>query len=150
MWARRDESALFSIPLHAAVGACRERGHDRTADGTTFDGFLANDDGGPFSLHDPAFVTALLTGAGWRDVGVVEHRLPLPFAGGCDPAVAARAALDFGPTRALLTGSDDATVAAAEAAIEAAFARHVDGDGHVVLEGAVHLVTATRSDVTPP
>ncbi len=68
--------------------------------------------------------------------------LALPFAGGAPPA--AEAALDFGPTRLVLSGMDDDVVRAAEAAIGEAFADHLDDDGRVTLSGAVILVTATR------
>ncbi len=150
VWAKRDESALFAVPLHAAVGALRARGLDRTTSGVSLDDFLADDESGPFSLHDPTSLTDLLTSAGWEDVRVSFHLLPLLFAGGVSPAVAGRAALDFGPTRALLVGLDDSSVAAAEAAIVEAFAGNVDDDGQVVLSGAVRLVTALRSQVTSP
>src|SRR5262249_32610881 len=52
VWARRDESELFAVPLHAALGELRRRG-------VTVQ--VPPDDDGPFSLHDPATVAALLT-----------------------------------------------------------------------------------------
>lgn len=143
VWQRRDASALFAVPLHAAVAALREAGIAATSDGTDLEAFVATDDEGPFSLHDPVVTTALLEDAGWRDVETAAHLLSLPFGGTLAPDAAAAAALGFGPTRLLLAGQPPAAVAAAEAAIAAAFADHLV-DGHVVLAGAVHLVTALR------
>lgn len=133
VWQRRDESDLFAVPLHAALGAL-----PHLADAAP------PDDEGPFSLGDPAALAALLSLAGWDEVEIVPHRLPLPFAGGADAPTAARAALDFGATRTLLDGRPADEVAAAEAAIAIAFEPHLDEHGHVVLTGAVQVVTARR------
>jgi SAM-dependent methyltransferase len=141
-WQRRDDSPVFAVPLHAAVEVLRARGVKATGGGIDLDVFIATDDDGPFSLHDPAAVTDLLEHAGWRDVAVEPHVCPLPFAGGTTPAAAAEAALDFGPTRMVLTGLDDDLVGAAQEAIGEAFAAHVDGNGQVALAGAINLVTA--------
>jgi SAM-dependent methyltransferase len=143
-WQRRDASSVFAVPLHAALEALRARGVAATGAGIDLDAFVATDDDGPFSLHDPAAVTRLLEGAGWLDVAVEQHVRPLPFAGGTSPAVAAEAALDVGPTRMVLTGLADDVVAAAQQAIGEAFAAHVDADGHVALAGAVNIVTARK------
>lgn len=141
VWATRDESDLFAVPLHAALAARRAAGVGDTpsmpADG-------GPDDEGPFSLADGAAVRALLEGAGWTSVGAVPHRVALPFAGGLPPDAAARAAADFGPTRLALEGLDDDVRAAAVAAIGDAFAAHLDDAGHVVLDGRVVVLTATR------
>jgi SAM-dependent methyltransferase len=135
VWARRDESDLFAVSLHAALDVLRRRGVSVE---------VPPDDEGQFSLHDPAAVTALLTQAGWADVECTPHRLTLPVGGGLDPASAADAALDFGPTRHVATRLADDDRAAAVAAIAAAFADHVDSSGHVHLDAQVLIVTATR------
>jgi SAM-dependent methyltransferase len=132
-WQRRDESDLFAVSLHAVVAALPHLAPEVPAD-----------DEGPFSLADTEALVALLAGAGWADVAVVAHRLAMPFAGGVDRTAAATAALDFGATRALLAGRAEDEVAAAEAAIADAFADHLDDHGHVVLTGAIHVVTARR------
>jgi hypothetical protein len=95
-------------------------------------------------LHDADAVTDMLERAGWADVATEPHSLPLPFGGGISAAAAANTALDFGPTRVVLTGMDDATVRAAEDAIRDALSAHLDGDGHVVLSGSINVVTAVR------
>jgi len=101
-------------------------------------------DGGPFSWHDPATVTTLLTSAGWHDVDVTRHEVVLPFAGGVDAGTAAEAALDFGPTRLAMAGADDVITARVRDAIAAAFAEHLDENGHVALGAQINIVTARR------
>lgn len=136
VWLRRDESELFAIPLRAVLDVRRAHGLADPDD--------IPDDGGPFSLADPAATTALLEGAGWADVAVATHALDLPFGGGLPPEAAAGAAADFGPTRIALDGLADDVRAEAMAAIAAAFAARTDAAGHVVLGGRVHVVTARR------
>lgn len=138
VWARRDESDLFGVPLHAALGALRA--HDVAAPAG-----LA-EDAGPFSLADLAASVALLEGAGWADAAGVSHHLRLPFGGGLPPRAAAEAAADFGATRVALEGLADDVAAAAVDAIAEAFEDHVDGSGHVVLGGHVIVLTATKLD----
>ncbi len=144
VWQRRDNSALFSVSLHAALDVLRSRGIRSSEAGVDLDNFVATDDEGPFSLHDPVAVRSLLDRAGWSDIAIKHHVLALPFAGGAPPAAAAKAALDFGPTRLLMSGVDDDVVRAAEGAISEAFADHINDEGYVMLSGAINLVTATR------
>ncbi len=143
-WQRRDESELFAVPLHAALDVLRSRGIRSTGAGVDLDDFVATDGEGPFSLHDPEATTTLLERAGWRDIAIEEHVLPLPFAGAVSPAAAAEAALDFGPTRLVLSDMDEEVVRAAEQAMSETFEDHIDSDGNVMLSGAINLVTATR------
>jgi SAM-dependent methyltransferase len=143
VWQRRDMSTMFSVSLGAALEALRTRGINQTAAGVTLDEFVAVDDEGPFSLHDEAALRALLSGAGWSDIAIEPHVLALPFAGGVPPAAAAKAALDFGPTRLVLSGIDDDVLHAAESAIASAFGSHLDDQGNVVLSGSVNMVTAS-------
>lgn len=135
VWARRDESDLFAVPLHAALTELRRRGRPVQQ---------PPDDEGPFSLHDPAAVTALLTSAGWAGVGCTPHRLPLSLSGGQDAACAAAAILDHGPLRPVVAELPDADRAAVVDAVAAAFTDHLDAHGHVQLDAQVHIVTASR------
>ena len=135
VWAGRDESELFAVPLHAALGELRRRG--RTVQAPL-------EDGGQFSLHDPARVTALLTEAGWSHVACQPHQLMLAIGGGLDPASAAMAALDFGPTRLVTTQLHEDDRAAVTAAITTAFTGHLDASGHVHLGARILVVTAVR------
>ena len=144
-WRRRDESELFEVPLHASLGVLRSRGIRSTAGGVDLEDFVATDGEGPFSLHDPVATATLLERAGWRDVVVERHLLTLPFAGSVSPTAAAEAAVDFGPTRLVLSDMDEEVVRAAEVAMSEAFEDHTDREGHVVLSGAVNVVTATRA-----
>lgn len=135
VWGERPESPLFEVPYQVAIGVRTARGDDVERPPT---------DGGPFSWHDRATVTALLTNAGWHDVAIASHVLSLPFGGGAAPDTAATEAVGFGPTRLVLADADDATLAAAHEALAAEFANHLDDAGHVVLDAAVRIVTAVR------
>jgi SAM-dependent methyltransferase len=135
VWARRDESDMFAVPLHAALGAM-------TGLGIAQD--LPADDDGPFSLHDEGAARALLEGAGWSDVRVTTHDVVMAFGGGLAPHEAAIAALDFGPTRVVTDGIPDEAAAAVVDAIAEAFEAHVDDNGHVVLGGRIRIIQAVR------
>lgn len=134
VWARRDLSPLFELPLGVAVGVV---GPGAAAE-------VPPPDGGPFSLGDEDHVRELLTGAGWSDVGWDVHRLSLPMGGGLSPAEAAEASLAFGPTRTVVSDVDDATRQRVVGAIAAAYEDHVDAGGHIVLDGTVVVVSAGR------
>lgn len=136
VWATRDESPLFEVPLAAALAVTRAHG-------------LADPDGldadqGAFSLGDTAATTAMVEATGWVDVAAASHHLVLPFAGGLPPDEAAGTAARFGPNRVLFADLDDAVRAEATAAVADALRGHVDADGHVALGGHVIVITATR------
>lgn len=132
-WARRDESELFAVPLRAALDVL-DRDDTELPDGE-----------GPYSLHDPAGLAALLEGVGWGQVRTEVHRLPFLFVGGMGPLAAADAALDFGPTRVLTAELDDESRSRVVAAIAEAFEGRLDGAGQVTLGGTVLLTTASRT-----
>jgi SAM-dependent methyltransferase len=141
VWGRRDESDVFAVPLYATLDQLRR-------DGIAVEVPPADD--GPFSMHDPATVTALLNGAGWSDVRCSPHRLVLPVGGGgLDPASAAALVVESGPTGLVIAqlGDEDraAVMPALTAAIAAAFANHLDTSGNVQLNARILVVTATRS-----
>jgi len=129
-WARRDDSPLFAVPFAAALGALGG------------DAIDVPDDAGPFSMPDVETITAVLEPAGWTDLRTEIHRLDMPYGGGLDPAGAASASLDFGPTRIVTADVDDKARADVVAAITNALANHVDARGHVVLSGTVLITTA--------
>jgi SAM-dependent methyltransferase len=137
VWARRGESEVFEVPLQAALRALDRRGASYRSPA---------DDDGPYSLHDRASVEQLLTSAGWTAVEQATHDLTLVFAGGAPPREAAQASLDFGPTRIVTEGADDATKAAVVDEIAEAFASRVDDDGHVALSGRIRVVQARIPD----
>lgn len=138
VWARRDASALFEVPLAAALAVLRAAGVEAEEPPV---------DGGPFSLGDREQVTDLLVTTGWGDVGWHPHVLPLPFAGGRPPEGAAEAALDFGPTRLVTIDVEGAVRDDVRAGIATAFTDHLDDTGHVVLDGTVIVITARRGPV---
>jgi SAM-dependent methyltransferase len=132
VWGFRDESDVFRVALEAALAVLPS--------GTE----VPPPDEGPFSLGDPGAVRSLLAGAGWSGVDVAVHDLALRFAGGgLGVEESADVALCFGPTRLVAAGLDDEARAQVKTAIAAAFEPHVR-DGSVVLQGRVHVVTATR------
>lgn len=135
VWARRDDSQLFELPLQVAVEALRQCGEDPA---------VPPPDEGPFSMHDPDKVKAMLHDAGWRGVSVESVDLVMSFMGGVPAAEAAGAALDFGPTRLVVSGVSEQAAAAVRDALAHAFAGHLDADGHVALDGQVRVVTARR------
>jgi hypothetical protein len=144
VWQRRDNSELFSVSLHATLAVLRSRKIASTTAGVELDDFAATDDDGPFSLCDPDAVVALLNRAGWRETKVQGQVLALSVAGGATPAVAAKAALDFGPTRLVLAGMTPDVIDAAETAIATAFDDYTNQQGEVILAGAINFITASR------
>ena len=59
VWAPRPKSPFFQLPFDVALGVMTAAGVDVV---------VPPDEGGPFSLGDPATVRALLTASGWHDV----------------------------------------------------------------------------------
>ncbi len=138
VWADRTASPLFELPLGVAMEAI----------GPDVEVELPPSDGGPFSLSDEAEVRALLAGAGWRDVAWEVDRVSLPMGGGLSPASAARASLDFGPTRVVASGLDDVASDRMVAAIAEAYEDCLDPEGRVVLDGTIIIVSAANT--APP
>lgn len=136
VWAHRERSPLFEVPLQAALDELDRRGIEAAHPPR---------DGGPFSLGDEEEVRALLEASGWTDVVWSPHGVRLLHGGGVNERDAAMASLDFGPTRFVVDGLDDADRAAVTDAIETALAEHLDAEGRVVLGGEIIVVTARAS-----
>jgi SAM-dependent methyltransferase len=132
-WARRDESAVFAVPLSAALAAL---GRDDAG---------LPDDKDAFSLHDRPSIEDVLGPAGWTDVDVSVHHIPLLVGGGLDVTSAAEVAIGVGPTRHVTESLDEATRRAVLEAVEAALAAHVDERGRVVLAASVVITTARHA-----
>ena len=101
---------------------------------------------GPFAFADAARVTAILSGAGWRDIAATPFDFAMQMGDGPDPAaMATDFALRIGPAaRAIADGvaADQALdVAEIAAKLTHAFAAE-QRDGAVRLPAAVWLVTA--------
>jgi SAM-dependent methyltransferase len=135
-WARRDDSAMFAVPLHAALAAI---GLDDSG---------LSDVADAFSLHDAETIGAVLAPAGWTDIKIARHVVPLLIEGGVSPDDAAVASLDVGPTRRVTTGIDEATRRRVVDAIATALRDHVGPDGNVVLDGTVVVTTARRRRIS--
>jgi SAM-dependent methyltransferase len=136
-WARRDESAIFAVPLYAALAAL---GRDDVG---------VPDDKDAFSLYDRKSIEAVLGPAGWTDVDVVVHDVPLLLGGGLDADAAAEVAIGVGPTRHVAADLGDDTRRTVLDAIAATLSAHVDERGHVVLGAKVLITTARRSRWRP-
>jgi SAM-dependent methyltransferase len=95
---------------------------------------------GPFALAEPEVVDALLRGAGWTDVQVVDVREPVLF--GPDPVAARDVLADL--LSWLLDGRDTAERERARAALLAVMRAH-DGPDGVAFDSAAWLVTADRT-----
>jgi SAM-dependent methyltransferase len=133
-WAHRHRSALFEIPLSVALPVLRARGVDAE---------VPAPDVAAFSLGTVERVTDVLQAAGWGDVVVVEHEVQMAVHGGLDPAGAAQAGLDLGPTRVLMAGQPDDVRAEVAAAIAEVYGDHTDEHGHVTVGGTFLVTTAT-------
>ena len=134
-WARRDRSELFELPLSAALPVLRARGVDAEVPAA---------DAAAFSLGTAERLSEVLGAASWHDVVVVEHEVQMAVHGGLDPAGAARAGLDLGPTRVLMAGQPDDLRAEVAAAIAEVYEDHTDEHGHVTVGGTFLVTTATR------
>lgn len=136
VWARRDESELFEVPLRAALRVLHEHGVPEPS-GIPLET-------GAYSLSDETATARLLGRAGWTDVVTATHDLELRVVGGADPTAAAVAARDFGATRVVLDEIDEDLLDDVTAAIADDLADHLDDRGEVVLGGRVRIVTARR------
>lgn len=97
---------------------------------------------GPFGFGDPAFVEAVLAGAGWRDIAFAPVDYDYVAGGGGDPVAEAMALLRrIGPAaralRELPRGEREAAEARLHAVLEARLA-----DGRVAWPAAAWIVTA--------
>jgi SAM-dependent methyltransferase len=135
VWADRARSPLFSLPLSVVLDELRRWDLDTE---------VPPPDDGPFSLGDEGALRALLGGAGWQEVAVEPRPLRLRTGGGLPPAEAARASLEFGPTRIVTAGLDEDRRSRVVDAIAAAYADHLDEHGDVVLDATPVIVTARR------
>jgi SAM-dependent methyltransferase len=133
-WAHRHRSQLFELPLAAALPVLRARGVDVE---------VPPADAAAFSLGTAERLTEVLGAAGWHDVAVVEHEVQMAVHGGLDPAGAAQAGLDLGPTRVLMADQPDDLRADVAAAIAEVYGDHTDEHGHVTVTATFLVTTAT-------
>jgi SAM-dependent methyltransferase len=133
-WAERSRSRLFELPLSIALAEL-----DRA--GVVVD--VPSPTAGPYSLGDGPPVERMLAAAGWVDVRWEAHPLRLSVGGGAGPVDAARGALEFGPTRIVMDGVDDALRETVCDALARAFEDHVE-NGEVVLDATPVIISARR------
>lgn len=99
------------------------------------------DEPGPFAFASEERVMRILKGAGFVDVAMEPHNLPMDIAigGGLDAAV--DGSLQIGPASRALQGHPPETYAAAKASIRETLAPFLRGQS-VALQGAIWIVTA--------
>ena len=134
VWAERSRSPIFDLPLSIALAEL-ERADVRVE--------VPAPDAGPYSLSDSQHVENMLTAAGWTDVRWEPRPLRLSVGGGAGPTDAAAGSLEFGPTRIVLDGLDEALRRTVCEAVARAFEDHVD-DGEVMLLATPVIVSARR------
>jgi SAM-dependent methyltransferase len=97
---------------------------------------------GPFAFADPARVHAILTDAGWHDIGFDDLPFAMLVGEGEDPVAAAvHFNLRIGPAARAVRDAGPAAEAAAPGLLAAALTPYRDGDS-VALPGAIWLVSA--------
>ena len=96
---------------------------------------------GPFAFADPGRVTSLLTQAGWRDVAMTPHNVPMPMAPQNEIAQATEFAMRIGAVARMLADADPDLRARAQAAIAQAMEAHNRPEG-IVLVGSIWLLSA--------
>ena len=133
-WAERSRSPLFELPLSIALAEIERAGVDVDVPSPT---------SGPYSLGDAGHVERMLVAAGWTEVRWEPHPMRLPVGGGAEPVDAARGSLEFGPTRIVMDGVDDALREAVCEALARAYEEHVE-NGEVVLQATPVIISARR------
>jgi SAM-dependent methyltransferase len=133
-WAERSRSPLFELPLTVALAELARAGVDVDVPSPT---------AGPYSLGDPGQVERMLAAAGWTEVSWEAHPMRLPVGGGADPVEAARGSLEFGPTRIVMDGVDEALRETVSGALARVYEDHVE-NGEVVLEATPVIISAHR------
>ena len=96
---------------------------------------------GPFSLADPELTAALLTGAGFTDVGIEAVDAPFIFEG--DGTAAAERILSAGPLGGMFLAADESRRRDVIAGVVAALEHHRGADGYE-LPAASWCLTAVR------
>ena len=103
----------------------------------------APDAPGPFAFGDPARVTRILEGAGFRQVGVAPFTPAIAIGGGGDVDEAVEFVLQLGPTSAALRGATPEAIRRVAVAVREALGPFVTANG-VVMPSAAWIVTARR------
>lgn len=98
---------------------------------------------GPFAFADPERLHGILAGAGFADISIAAHDVPITLAleGGVEQAV--QFSTQIGPAARAMAEVDANTKVAMHAALTDALQPH-EKDGQVVLGGGIFIVTAVR------
>jgi SAM-dependent methyltransferase len=100
---------------------------------------------GPFAFADPERLHGILAGAGFEDISITAHDVPitLALAGGVERAV--EFSMQIGPAAKAMAEVDEGTKAEMRAALIEALRPHEKND-QVALGGGIFIVTAIRKD----
>jgi SAM-dependent methyltransferase len=131
VWQPRARSSVMERPVEVAC---------RVADALGVTLAIPPGDGGPYSLGDPDSATGVLEAAGWREVAVTPHLLPMYLGGPATPSEAADAALGLGTLHDALAEVPAELAAEVRRAVTDDLASCHDGTG-ARLEGAIALLT---------
>ncbi|HYT37994.1 MAG TPA: hypothetical protein VEN99_00715, partial [Acidimicrobiia bacterium] len=96
--------------------------------------------GGPFGLTDPGELAGLFAAAGFTDVRITGHAVPVEFEGGAAQLTASLAVTSIGP---LVAALDERGRAELVDAVEAALGPYLH-DGCARSETTSHIARATR------
>ncbi len=130
-WQREESNEWISLPADIMRGF-------------TPDPVLPPDNApGPFAFHNPDRVRTLLVTAGWTSVQIDPFSAPTTMGGGQGLAAAVNQSMSTHVGQILRAQVDDATFAAATAAVRSAFQERLLG-GAVTFPGNVWIVTARR------
>jgi len=96
---------------------------------------------GPFAFADPGRVADILSKAGFRDVSIEGHEIPILLSStGLDDAT--DFACQIGPGSRAMTELDETGREKARGAIREALSPYADANGSLAMDGAVWLITA--------
>jgi SAM-dependent methyltransferase len=128
-WRPLEDNPWFMVPLQAARALLPPQPQtDPTAPG-------------PFAFADSARTQAILRSAGWRDVTLARHDVPMRFAPSGQIEQATEFATRVGPLARALAEEPDETRIRARQAVAAAL-QPFDGATGITLSGSIWLISA--------
>jgi SAM-dependent methyltransferase len=134
VWQPRDRSAVMQRPIDVSVEAAASLGHVIEPVGPTAEAF---------GLGEVEIVREVLADAGWSDVHLVPHTIPMHLCGPGTVAEVVDATLAYGQVQRLLSDAPAPVIAAVRSALTDDLSSFHDGVG-VQLDGAIAIVTAAR------
>lgn len=128
-WRPMTDNSWFAVPLEAAHGHLQPQSVSEP------------DAPGPFAFADADRVRLILTEAGWRDIALERHDVPMRLAGPGDLDAATEFTTRVGPLSRVLAEADPDLRPRVRRDVAEAL-RVWDGPDGVVLGGSIWLVSA--------